>query len=277
VAAFSQPARPRGRGLAFEQSAVESLARRRGLRVETPERWTPETTRLLSELRPDVFLTAAYGIILPGEALAVPGHGCLNVHASLLPRWRGAAPIQRAIEAGDAETGITIFRIEEGVDTGPMLARHPVPIAPDETAVTLTTKLEATAAEMLPRVLEEWRAGRITPEPQDHALAVRASKVRKEDGRLSWNRSAIEIERKWRAFQPWPGVTVGGVRLVAARPAATHSTTASPGEVVSLDPLVVATSAGAIQLDFVQEPGRHAVPGPAWARGRRLAVGAMMP
>ncbi len=270
VRVYAQPARPKGRGLEVVPSPVETLARGRSLPVSTPSSWDPDTARDLASSGARVLVTAAYGLILPRDVLDACPLGAVNVHASLLPRWRGAAPVQRALEAGDTETGITIFRLDEGVDTGPVLAMERIVIGADETASELLERLGELAASLLPRVLADAGAGRIEPRPQDSSLATRARKLAKEDGLLDWSLPAARIHAAFRAFQPWPGVSIGGVKILSCRVVEGRG---RPGEILSVSPLVVATAEGALRLDRVQAPGRAPVAGEAYANGRRLAPG----
>lgn len=270
VGVLSQPARPQGRGLKETASPVAALAEKAGTPLATPARWSEETTAWVREKNADCLVTVAYGLLVPEPALAATRLGALNVHASLLPRWRGAAPIQRAIESGDAETGISIFVLEKTLDTGPLLAVETLAIGPAETAATLHDRLASLAARLLPETLRSYADGKVAPSPQDESRATHAPKLRKEEGRLAWHLPAIEIERKCRAFQPWPGVTVAGIRLhtVALAPG-----DGEPGRVLDVDPLVVATGSGALRLDRVQRAGGRPMTGAELARGLRLRRG----
>jgi methionyl-tRNA formyltransferase len=225
VAVYTQPPRPSGRGQKLKQSPVHEAAVAAGVEVRHPVSMKPEEEKAaFAALDLDAAVVAAYGLILPKAVLAAPRHGCLNIHGSLLPRWRGAAPIQRAVLEGDNETGVTIMQMEAGLDTGPMLAKRVVPITGDTTSAGLYQDLAAIGAEMIVPVLEGFVAGRILPEPQDDALATLAPKLSREDGRLDWSRPAVELDRQVRALAPWPGtwfeyggevVKVSSVTLIA--------------------------------------------------------------
>jgi len=267
---LSQPARPRGRGLQPKASAVASLAMRAGLPLATPERWTGETTSWVRDKQADCLVTVAYGLLVPEPAFGATRLGALNVHASLLPRWRGAAPIQRAIEAGDTETGISIFVLERTLDTGPVLASEALAIGEAENAATLHDRLATHAARFLPEVLRRFVRGELTPAPQDAARATCAAKLRKEEGQLAWNLPAAEIERKCRAYHPWPGVTVAGIKLHAVTLVAGDG---DPGRVLDADPLVVAAGKGALRIERAQRAGGRPMTGAELARGLRLRRG----
>ena len=206
VAVYTQPDRPAGRGQQLAASAVKQCAVRHALPVEQPATLeTPAGGRTTARSgRPDVMVVAAYGLILPQSILQMPRLGCINIHASLLPRWRGAAPIQRAIAAGDAESGVTIMQMEAGLDTGPMLLTRAVPIDARETAATLHDRLATLGAQALLDALEEIAQGTATPRVQPAEGVTYATKLRKEEAAIDWSRSAAEIDRQIRAFDPWP-------------------------------------------------------------------------
>ena len=217
----TQPDRPVGRSARAAPPPVKALAQEHGLPVlQPPSLRRPAALAALTRLRPEVGIVAAYGAILRPDVLDLPPRGYLNVHASLLPRWRGAWPVGAAILAGDAETGATIMRLDAGMDTGPILARRPTPIRPQDTTASLQERLATLGAELLVEVLPAYLAGRLVPEPQDDRAATYSQMVRKEDGRLDWSRPASELERRVRAMQPWPGAwTVWGdktLRVLAA-------------------------------------------------------------
>jgi len=276
VAVVTRPARPRGRGRGVEPTAVERRAREAGIPVLAPSR--PREEAFLDELRalaPDVFVVAAYGAILPAEVLALPVHGAINVHASLLPAYRGASPPTRAILDGRAETGVTIMRMDEGLDTGPILLRASTPISPDETAGALTARLAALGAGLLVAALDRLALGSLPETPQDDAAASYAPKVEVEEARLAWTRPTAELERAARAFDPQPGAwtTWRGERLKVFRlepmPARDDWGPAAPGMIVALDPApVVRTGDGLARLAEVQPAGGRRMAADAWARGR---------
>jgi methionyl-tRNA formyltransferase len=274
AAVYCQPARPAGRGKAVRRCPVHVTADELGLPVRTPFglRTDADAQAAFIALGLDMAVVAAYGLILPQAMLDAPKRGCLNIHASLLPRWRGAGPIQAAILAGDSETGITIMQMEAGLDTGPMLLRESLPIPPTATTATLQQELAAIGA----RLIIEALALPQTPVPQSDIDATYAPKLTREDGRIDWNRSAITIDRRIRAFDPWPGTftTIGGnpLKILAAMPV---EATGIPGTV--LDPLLtVACGHQAIRLTKVQLPGRAALDAAAFLRGHILRPGTVL-
>ena len=206
VAVVTQPDRPRGRDLKLQPSAVKELAVRLGLPVRQPERARqPEFVQQLAELRPDLIVVAAYGQILTPATLALPPHGCLNVHTSLLPKYRGAAPIQWAILAGETETGVTLMKMDAGLDTGDMLKQQRTPILPADNAQTLHDRLAILGAELLIQTIPEWVAGKMVPVKQPAEGGTYARKITKKDGRLDWGQPAQVLWNRVRAFTPWPG------------------------------------------------------------------------
>ncbi|WP_018953629.1 methionyl-tRNA formyltransferase [Thioalkalivibrio sulfidiphilus] len=276
VAVYTQPDRPAGRGRKLTPSPVKRLALEHGIPVEQPERLkSPEVQARLRAYAPDVMVVAAYGLILPRAVLEIPTHGCLNIHASLLPRWRGAAPIQRAILAGDAETGVTLMQMAPGLDTGDMLLKAVTPIGPADTAQDLHDRLAEQGAQLLLVCLEDLQAGRLRPEPQDEALATYAEKLSKAEAELDWFLSAAVLDRQVRAFNPWPvaythldGETL---RIWAAEPVAS-AVTATPGSVVAEGPqgIDVATGEGLLRLNRIQFPGGRPLTAAQVVAGRSL-------
>jgi methionyl-tRNA formyltransferase len=248
-----------------------------GLVVHTPRRLRtdPAAQSEFDALGLDVAVVAAYGLILPPAMLAAPLRGCLNIHASLLPRWRGAAPIQAAVLAGDAETGITIMQMDAGLDTGPMLLRQAVPIGPETTAAELHDTLAALGARLILRALAEWPQ----PIPQPGDGVTYAAKLTRDDGRIDWSRDAVDLDRQIRAFDPWPGTFTrmdGAVlKVLAACPAASVAASPAPGTVLDAS-LTVACGHGALRLTRVQLEGRAAMTAEAFLRGRRVAPGTML-
>lgn len=277
VAVYTQPDRPAGRGRRLQAGPVKRIAIEHGIPVEQPERLKPtEEQDRLREYRPDLMVVAAYGLILPQAVLDIPHHGCLNIHASLLPRWRGAAPIQRAILAGDAETGVTIMQMAAGLDTGDMLARHPCLIGPEDTAGTLQDRLALLGAEALLATLGDLAAGSLAPVPQDERLATYAAKLTKEEARIDWRQSAAAIDRAVRAYNPWPvaftHVNGETLRIWEARPLAADAN-AEPGTVVAEGPegIDVATAAGLLRVLRLQLPGGKPLTAREFLNGRTLA------
>ncbi len=279
LAVVSQPDRPQGRGLRSEPTPVARCARERGIRLLQPERLhDPAVLGELRDLSPDLIATAAFGRILRPSLLGIPKEGCLNVHASLLPRQRGAAPIPRVILDGDAWSGITIFRLDEGMDTGPILLQKIEPVRPDDTTARLTARLAELGAEALLEACARMRLGTARFFPQDEDGATYAPMLSKEDGLTTFARPAEHLDRVTRAFDPWPGahVPMRGALLRLARIEILDFIPRPdpPGTVLAFDPMpVVATLPGRVRLLRVQAPGKREMDGDAWARGVRLAVG----
>ncbi|WP_081649826.1 methionyl-tRNA formyltransferase [Fodinicurvata sediminis] len=279
VAVYTQPPRPAGRGHRETRSPVHDTALAHDLPVHTPDSLKdPQAQADFAALDLDVAVVVAYGQILPQAVLDAPRHGCVNVHASLLPRWRGAAPIQRALLAGDAETGVTLMRMEAGLDTGPMLARLPLEIAPDETGQSLHDRLARQGAEAIASVLADYVAGRITPEPQPEEGVTYAAKLTRAESALDWRRPAVELERKVRAFTPWPGAycEFDGARIKVVQAALQEGQSgARPGTVLD-DRLTVACGEGALRLVKLQRPGRSVLEASAFLRGFAVPAGAVL-
>lgn len=280
VAVVSQPDRPAGRGLSVRAPAVKQRALELGLDVWQPTKVrTADFAQRLRDLRADVGVVVAYGRILPRAVLDAPAVGCVNVHASLLPRWRGAAPIQWAIVHGDDETGVTLMQMDEGMDTGPMLATSRTPIEYQDDAATLSARLSRLGADLLRRELPRVVAGEIVPVLQDDAGATMAPLLQKSHGRIDWNRAAKAVHDQIRGMNPWPGAhtALEGRRIKVHR--AVSSTldagSAEPGEVTALDPegVLVACAPGTIELQELQESGRKRVPASAFISGRGVRVG----
>ncbi|HEY8289920.1 MAG TPA: methionyl-tRNA formyltransferase, partial [Acetobacteraceae bacterium] len=270
AAVYCQQPRPAGRGQAIRRCPVHEAAEALGIPVRTPTRLRGNADALaaFAALELDAAVVAAYGLILPEAMLQAPRFGCLNIHASLLPRWRGAAPIQAAILAGDEETGITIMQMDAGLDTGPMLLRQSVPVTP----TTTTALMHDTLAELGARLILRALAGPRQPVPQPPDGATYAPKLRRDDGRIDWSRDAASIERQVRAFDPWPGTftLLEGVPLkVLGAEIATGD--GRPGTVLD-DALTVACGGNAVRLTRVQLPGRAALETAAFLRGRKLPI-----
>jgi methionyl-tRNA formyltransferase len=274
VMVYAQPARPAGRGQKPQLSAVERVARDTGLAVRTPDRLRdPDTLAAFAALELDLAIVAAYGMILPAAALAAPRRGCVNLHASLLPRWRGAAPIQRAILAGDTVTGITLMQMDAGLDTGAMLRTASVPIAPDATGGSLHDALAARAARLLVDSLPDLLAGRLAATAQPADGVTYAKKIDRNELRLDWMRPAVELERTVRAFAPRPGAFAehGGERIKILS-AVRADGRGAPGSVLD-DQLTVACGDGALRLTRLQRAGREALDAEQFRRGFALPPG----
>ncbi len=282
VAVYSQPPRPAGRGQKDRLSPVQALAESRGWPVRTPTSLkTAEAQQDFAALKLDVAVVAAYGLILPPEILEAPRLGCLNIHASLLPRWRGAAPIQRAILAGDRETGITIMQMDAGLDTGAMLLQESLPIYPETNAQQLHDALADLGGRMIVHALEDCGNSRLLPQAQPDFGVTYADKVQKAEGHLDWTLAAAELDRRVRAFTPWPGAffeaVKGGkqerIKVLAAEPLPYGG---SPGEVLDQGP-TIACGAGSLRLWQLQRAGRGGMTAEAFLRGFPLPTGSRLP
>ena len=279
VCAYTQPPRPAGRGQKEQPSPVHRFAEAHGIEVRHPKSLRNEEAQAaFAALGTDVAVVAAYGLILPAPVLAAPRLGCVNIHASLLPRWRGAAPIQRSILAGDAETGITIMQMDEGLDTGPMLLSGSVPIGPAATAGALHDALAALGARLILEALDGLAAGTLEAKPQPAEGATYAAKLDRAEAKLDWNEDAEALERRIRAFDPWPGTWFerDGERIrVLAAETAPGKAGAAPGTVLDGAP-TVACGEGALRLLRLQRPGKSAMDADAFMRGYDLAPGAVL-
>lgn len=276
---LTQPDRPKGRGMQLQASPVKQAAQALGLRVEQPEklRGNAEALALLREMDADIMVVAAYGLILPQDVLDAPKHGCLNIHASLLPRWRGAAPIQRAIEAGDAETGVCIMQMDAGLDTGAVVSEHRCPILPGDTANEVHDKLMHIGAAAIVQDLQTLqREGSLKATPQPENGITYAQKLSKDEAQINWQEDAATVSRKIRAFNPvpaawtqWQGkpMKIWVAEAVAGNGAA--------GTVLSADAsgIVIACGAGALRITELQPAGSKRMTAAAFLAGRELAVG----
>jgi methionyl-tRNA formyltransferase len=285
LAVYTQPPRPAGRGHRPQPSPVQLLAAQHRLAVRSPVSFrTANAQAAFRELGADVAVVAAYGLILPVPILCAPRLGCLNVHASLLPRWRGAAPIQRALLSGDTETGITIMQMDEGLDTGPILLQQAVSIAPGATAAGLSLELAELGSRLILRALEGIADGTVVPRPQPHDGVTYARKVGREDGRLDWRRAATSLERQVRALDPRPGVYFdssggrgGGERVrVLAAIALPGEAGHVPGTVLD-DKLSIACGEGAFRPLRLQRPGRAPLDAADFLRGFPIGAGTVLP
>ena len=284
AALVTQPDREKGRGRALAATPAKVLAERRGVKVLQPRR-IKEAPAIeeLRALRPEVQVVVAYGQILPRAVIDIPPLGTVNVHSSLLPRYRGAAPIHWAVVDGERETGVTTMLIDEGLDTGPTLLARSTPIGPEETAPELEARLGALGAEVLLETLDGLARGTLTARPQDHARATLAPILKKEDARIDWTRPADEIARRVRGLVPWPGTVTtwagADLKILRARVEPSARTDAAPGTVLAVDRdgLLVAAGAGTrLRLLDVQPESRRPMPAAAFAAGARLAPGARL-
>lgn len=276
VAVYTQPDRPAGRGRELQASPVKLEALKRGIPVLQPETLKTQLSRdALRALKPDLMIVVAYGQILPQKILDIPTYGCWNVHASLLPRWRGAAPIQRAIEAGDRETGICLMRMEKGLDTGPVLLSQKLAIGDDETAGELHDRLAELGAQTLSDGLGLWRAGiRPVVQPQPEAGVTYAHKIEKHEAKLDWSQSAATLANKVRAFNPWPiaeGEIAGERVRIHSATALPLAHRAAPGTllVASRDGIDIACGEGALRIRMLQRDGGKPIAAADYVNARR--------
>jgi methionyl-tRNA formyltransferase len=276
VAVYTQPDRPAGRGQQLAASAIKQCAGRHGLPVEQPATLRePGAIERLQRWSPDVMVVAAYGLLLPPSILQIPRLGCINIHASLLPRWRGAAPIQRAIAAGDAQSGVTIMQMEAGLDTGPMLLTRAVPIDARETAASLHDRLATLGAQALLDALDQIAEGTATPRTQPVDGVTYATKLRKEEAVIDWSRPAAEIDRQIRAFDPWPVAETSlhgrQLRVWQATPI-DAPVSREPGEVIATSAagIDVSTGKGVLRLTRVQSAGRKVLSVAEFLKAHRL-------
>jgi methionyl-tRNA formyltransferase len=282
VAVITQPDKPAGRGKHEKTPPVKELALRHGLSVYQPAKikTNEEVRRIFESLAPDICVVAAYGKILPGWMLRLPRLGSINVHASLLPKYRGAAPINWAIARGERDTGVTIMQMDEGLDTGPMLAKRAVEIGPRETAVELSARLAKTGAALLSETLPLVERGEIEPEPQDDGAATHAPMLKREDGLIDWSMSAEEISNRVRAFQPWPGAYTifRGSRLIIwrARVSQIEGEGAETGVILTISKegiMVSCAGETALLIEELQLGGKRRLAARDFANGMRLSPG----
>jgi methionyl-tRNA formyltransferase len=283
AAVVCQPDRPAGRGLKLQAPAVKVAAEELGIPVVQPTKIrTPEFLAWLTEQRADVAVVLAYGRILPGPVLAAPARGCLNLHASILPRYRGAAPINWAIVRGEVETGMSLMQMDEGLDTGPVFTLRRIPIGDDETAGELAVRLGALAAEIVREDVPEVVRGELQAVPQDHAAATAAPPLEKEQGRIDWQKPAAEVHNHVRGMTPWPSAftTCGGklLKVLATRRSSLQSSGDAPGTILTADAggVLVACGAGVIELVRGQMEGKKPLDARELVAGRTLTRGARL-
>lgn len=271
IAVYTQPDRPAGRGKKLVKSDVKIVAEAHNIPVYQPEKLTnPEDQATFTALKPDLMIVAAYGLLLPAAILDVPMHGCVNIHASLLPRWRGAAPIQRAIQSGDTETGITIMQMDIGLDTGDMLIKLSTPIAVNETASQLHDRLAGLGADAILKYLEEYQ--NLVPEKQDDTQACYAKKLSKQEAQINWYETAHQIDKNIRAFNPVPVAffELEEMRIrVFAGEYIEHSASVEPGTILTKDKhgILVKCGEAAYLIKVLQLPGSKAMPVDAFVNG----------
>jgi len=284
AAVYAQPPRPAGRGQRERPCPVQAYAERRGWALRTPKTLKDGSeSQAFAALGLDAAVVVAYGLILPAAVLAAPRLGCVNLHASLLPRWRGAAPIQRAILAGDAQTGVTIMAVDEGLDSGPILVQETVPIGAETTATELHDSLAELGARLIVEALDGLAAGTLSGRPQPAEGVTYAAKLKRGEGRLDWRRPAAELERTVRAFTPWPGAffeapggqAVERVKVLAAEVVA-GAPGAEPGTLLD-DRLTIACERNALRLTRVQRAGKSVLEAEALLRGFPIAAGTRLP
>jgi len=290
VSVYTQPDKPSGRGRSLSASPVKRAAATWNLPVkQTANLKRAEEVEQLADFHPDVIVVAAFGQILPQSVLDIPRYGCINIHPSLLPRFRGASPVAAAILAGDEFTGITIMLMDRGLDTGPILARAQIPIAAQDTSASLTAKLSLIAARLLQEVLVYWSKGELTPQPQNEAEATYSSPLSKDEAEIDWHLPAVDIWRRVRAFYPWPGCYTrwGGrqLKIIEAVPLPPEERVLEVGQVVALTPVTggpqaafgVYTGDGILGVSGVQLEGKRAMSAAEFLRGQRQFIGARLP
>jgi len=288
VAVYTRPDKPAGRGRSLSATPLKRAALAWKLPVVQPASLkSAEVVTQLAKFHPEVIVVAAFGQILPQSVLDIPGCGCINIHPSLLPRFRGASPVAAAILAGDEFTGVSIMLMDKGLDTGPILARAQIPISAQDTTGSLTTKLSLIAAQLLLEVLPRWSRGELTPQPQNEAEATYSGSISKEESKIDWRLSAVSIWRRVRAFQPWPGCYTRWqgrqLKIIEAVPLPAE-TALEVGQVVALTPGMqskaacgVSTGDGILGVLKVQLEGKRAMSAAEFLRGQRQFIGAILP
>lgn len=280
ILVLTQPDRPAGRGMKLQASHVKLLAQQFGIPLLQPETLkSPDIQAQLEALRPDVMVVAAYGLLLPEAVLRIPRHGCINIHASLLPRWRGAAPIQRTLLKGDAETGITIMQMDQGLDTGAILLKRAFPIGPHDTTTTLHDKLADLGSECIVEVLTSLNQGKLASTPQNDATACYAAKIRKNEAEIDWTDDAVQIDRVIRTFDPHPGAFTclqNNIIKLWQAGIVNHSGPQQAGEVITAGSsgIVVACGRNALSIHTLQKAGGKKLTAAQFLAGHPLQPGA---
>lgn len=279
VGVFCQPDKPQGRAMVYLAPPTKSCACDLSIPVFQPKRLGPKSLASLQELNPDLIVVAAYGRLLPKEVLDLPRYGCVNVHASILPKYRGAAPIQWAVANGDTETGVALMKMDVGLDTGDVLSVQSVPIGPTDTSETMFERLAEVGCELLVRSLPDLEAGRLVPVPQDHQKATLAPTLSRQDGVIDWSMPARLLECRMRGFHPWPGTSTHfrgvSLKLFPFASVLDHNGGETPGTIISVDKqgMLVACGEGALRLADVQSEGRKRISARDFAQGARVSVG----
>jgi methionyl-tRNA formyltransferase len=286
IAVFTQPDRPAGRGKKPRVGPVKALVQKEKIPLYQPEKLGKETSDQIKKLKPDIMIVAAYGKILPREMLEIPGFGCLNVHASLLPKYRGPSPIQNALLKDEKETGVTIILMNEGIDTGDIIAQKKIKISADDNLVTLNKKLAEIGAELLFSVLPDWIEGKITPQKQDDSQTTLCQLIEKKDGHIIWEENAQSILCRWRAFFPWPGIfgfwrNKGSLeRIIFTKISLTEEKTESgrqPGEVFKIgEKIAVQAQNGAVILEEIKPEGKDPMEAEDFVNGRPEFIGSVL-
>ena len=282
VAVVTQPDRPAGRGRRLASPPVKRVAQGLGIITLQPQTLRdPDVVAQLRDLAPEAVVIAAYGEILQPDVLSIPALGCINVHASLLPKYRGAAPIAATLLEGETETGVSVMLVDSGLDTGPILAQLKVPVHLSDTTLTLASRLSQLGATLLAETLPSWLAGKIVPQPQDHEAATYAPRISKSDGQIDWTQPADRIDRQCRAYHPWPGAFTywnnQRLKVLRAYPLPMNTVDVEPGTVVETPQgIAVISGQGAIILDKIQLAGKRAMSGIEFARGQRSFIGSRL-
>jgi methionyl-tRNA formyltransferase len=285
AAVYTQPDKTAGRGRAVTASPVKQTADKHNIPVEQPPNFKEESTvAKLAGYKPDVIVVAAFGQLLPQRVLDIPGHGCVNIHPSMLPKYRGPSPVAAAILAGEEFTGVSVMLMDKGLDTGPVLAQAQAPVRPEDTTGTLGEKLSLIGAQLLLEALPHWIDGEILPRAQDNSKAGYSKTLAKQDGEIDWSKPAVEIWRRVRAFQPWPGCFTRWqgkqLKIIESKPAA-EAQSGKPGQVMAFEntemPLGILTGEGILGIARLQLEGKKVMTAAEFLRGQRQFTGVVLP